>query len=198
MKRSEIKRRKPMARTRFLRLTGDKTPAKREAPHVLVVPPSKLAELIGTPKERAKPLTGPLRYGHIGVVDDGFRIVAPKPKHEYMRSPALMRAYRTLRCQHCGSSDRVFGAHSNWAIHGKGKSIKADDNRCASLCWACHTLLDQGSWLTEQERKLMWWFAHVLTVESLTRDGSWPASVPVPDIEHNPFAADAALPGERA
>jgi hypothetical protein len=81
----------------------------------------------------------------------------------------------------------VCGAHSNWAVHGKCKSKKADDNRCASLCWVCHSLLDQGSRLTEDERKAQWWGAHVKTVMELAARGLWPPGVPVPNIACNPF-----------
>lgn len=107
----------------------------------------------------------------------------PVLKREYVRSPALMKAYRLICCQHCSASDgTVCGAHSNWAIHGKGRSIKADDNRAASLCFTCHTLLDQGSALTERDRQVMWWRAHVRTVHLLVMECLWPASVPVPPV----------------
>jgi hypothetical protein len=109
-------------------------------------------------------------------------------KRVYVRSPALMHAYRLIPCQNCGRDDgTVCGAHSNWAVHGKGKSMKADDNRCASLCWVCHSLLDQGSRLTEDERKAQWWGAHVKTVMELAARGLWPPGVPVPNIACNPF-----------
>jgi hypothetical protein len=109
-------------------------------------------------------------------------------KRAYVRSPALMKAYRLIPCQHCGSDDgTVCGAHSNWAVHGKGKSIKADDNRCASLCSTCHGELDQGSRLTENERKALWWTAHQDTVQELLERRLWPKGVPVPDYTTNPF-----------
>lgn len=113
----------------------------------------------------------------------------PLQKRAYVRSKGLMRAYRLIPCQHCGRDDgAVCGAHSNWAVHGKGKGIKADDNRCASLCHACHSALDQGRWMTEAERKAMWWDAHVRTVQALVDAGLWPQSVPVPGLSINPFA----------
>jgi hypothetical protein len=109
-------------------------------------------------------------------------------KRAYVRSAALMKAYRLIPCQNCGTDDgTVCGAHSNWAVHGKGKSIKADDNRCASLCSTCHTELDQGSRLTEDERKAMWWAAHQDTVQELLERRLWPKGVPVPDYVNNPF-----------
>lgn len=104
-------------------------------------------------------------------------------KFAYVRSPALMKAYRMICCQHCGRDDgTVCGAHSNWAVHGKGRSVKASDDRCASLCHRCHTLLDQGGSLTEDQRRRMWWRAHQTTVQLLVAECLWPANVPVPPV----------------
>lgn len=108
--------------------------------------------------------------------------VVGTPKREYVRSKVLMQAYRLIPCQHCGRDDgTVCGAHSNWAIHGKGRSIKADDNRCASLCHECHVFLDQGSMLSEPARQIFWWRAHICTIYELTGSGVWPDDVPIPD-----------------
>jgi len=96
-------------------------------------------------------------------------------KTNYFRSPALMRLYRTLPCQHCGIDDgSVCGAHSNQSVHGKGRGIKAGDQYCASLCHACHTALDQGSHMSRQERAEMWDAAHRKTVAALQQKGVWP------------------------
>lgn len=121
-------------------------------------------------------------------IDDGkARLVVPLKKREYVRSKKLMKAYRSIPCQNCGVSDgTVCGAHSNWAIHGKGRSIKADDNRCASLCHGCHAAVDSGSTLTEQQRQRVWWGAHVETIGRLLFDGSWPDGVPVPSFHEYP------------
>lgn len=105
------------------------------------------------------------------------------PKHSYVRSQKLMDAYRRIPCQHCGRDDgTVCGAHSNQGAHGKGRGIKADDNRAASLCSLCHHAIDQGRILTAAERLAVWWDAHVKTVRTLLAHGLWPANVPVPDI----------------
>lgn len=105
------------------------------------------------------------------------------PKRQYVRSPALMKAYRAIPCQVCGADDgTVCGAHSNWSAHGKGKSIKADDNRCASMCFTCHSAIDQGSRLSREERITLWTEAHRKTVRLLLARGLWPMNVPVPDI----------------
>lgn len=89
------------------------------------------------------------------------------PKTAYVRSPALMKAYRLLSCQNCGADDgTVCGAHSNWAEHGKGRGIKASDDKCASLCFTCHSALDQGNASKELKRD-MWFRAHTKTIDGL-------------------------------
>lgn len=105
------------------------------------------------------------------------------PKTNNVRNTALMLAYRTLPCQWCGAEDgTVAPAHSNWSIHGKGRSMKAGDQYCASLCFTCHSGLDQGHAMSEDDRKRMWHEAHVRTVRALMILKRWPAKVPVPDL----------------
>lgn len=101
-------------------------------------------------------------------------------KHRYVRSAPLMAAYRLLPCQHCGQGNAC-GAHSNWGW-GKGMGIKADDDRCASLCPACHHSIDQGSFLTDVQRKDLWWVAHVKTVTKLLKLKLWPRSIKAPQL----------------
>lgn len=81
------------------------------------------------------------------------------------RNPRLLEAARELPCQHCGVQDgTVVAAHSNQLRDGKGRSIKAHDYRIASLCYRCHSDLDQGSTMSKQERLEMWEEAHRRTV----------------------------------
>lgn len=128
------------------------------------------------------------------------RVFGPVVKRDYVRSAALRDAYRLIPCQNCGAADgTVCCAHSNWGIHGKGGHIKADDNRAASLCARCHSMLDQGTKLTEDERKQLWWPAHYKTVMLLINRGLWPSKVPIPDVHINPwpwitFVYEAAVP----
>lgn len=156
MEETAVNRTKPMRRTGFRR------PPPREATQSTYTP---------TPRAPAFSFFVPLP-------------AAPLHKREYVRSPELLLACRLIPCQHCGADDgTVCAAHSNWAAHGKGKSIKADDNRVASLCARCHVpLLDQGSELSRAERITLWWAAHVRTVRELLQRRLWPATVPVPDL----------------
>jgi len=108
-------------------------------------------------------------------------VVVAVPKREYIRSPALLAAVRTLPCMASGIVGETEAAHANWGW-GKGMGVKCDDNRVAALCRTVHRKLDQGSTWTDAERRDVWWRAHVATVRELLRRGLWPANVPVPDI----------------
>ncbi len=103
-------------------------------------------------------------------------------KHQYIRSKKLLKLVAGLDCQACGSGQMVQAAHTNWG-GGKGRGIKADDNLVAALCLKCHFEVDQGKDLTKDERQLMWYLAHNLTVAKLCERGLWPADVPVPTME---------------
>ncbi len=110
------------------------------------------------------------------------------PKHVYVRSKKLMEAYRKIPCQNCGIDDgTVCGAHSNYLADHKGKGIKADDNRAASLCHACHMALDQGRLTTKEQRQQAWWSAHTHTINELVYRRLWPESIPIPDVSASPF-----------
>ena len=103
-------------------------------------------------------------------------------KFEYVRSRPLLNAIKALPCQHCGAGAPSDPAHSNQAAHGKGKGIKASDIYAAALCRHDHHEIDQGSRLTQDERVALWTAAWRKTVRELLRRGTWPLSVPIPDI----------------
>lgn len=120
-----------------------------------------------------------------------------RPKFRYVRSLKLLEACRRLECQHCGRRDgTVCAAHSNWAVHGKGRSIKASDIYVAAMCHQCHSQLDQGRVWSEAQRRQFWWLAHQLTILRLQRDRLWPSTVPLPDISAPPggFMSEEATP----
>lgn len=114
-------------------------------------------------------------------------MIVARPKHIYVRSAVLLARVRTLPCMVTGVYGHTEPAHSNWGEHGKGKAIKADDNRVAAIASWIHRELDQGSRLTEAQRKALWWRAHVATVRLLLATKQWPARVPIPDIDNCPF-----------
>lgn len=104
------------------------------------------------------------------------------PKFAYVRDRKLLDAIKTLPCQCCGAAAPSDPAHSNQSCHGKGKSKKASDVFVAALCRNCHSAVDQGSHLTQDERVAIWTAAWRATVRELLRLGLWPAEIPVPDI----------------
>ncbi len=104
------------------------------------------------------------------------------PKTEYIRSQKLLKAVASLRCMNCDSSHGVQASHSNWAEHGKGRSLKASDIYTAALCLRCHFEIDQGRDLTKDQRKELWMKAHKKTVEALVMNREWPSGVPLPDM----------------
>lgn len=133
----------------------------------------------------------------VSAVDSRARMVVPVPKRVYVRSPALREAYRLIPCQFmfdgvlCGQADTCC-CHANAGIFGKGLGIKADDSRAAAGCPVHHRLLDQGSTWTKHERRIRFWGAHVRSVRLLADTGQWPASIPLPDIDINPFDCEIA------
>jgi len=81
------------------------------------------------------------------------------------RNRKLLDLLRQSPCQACGRSDgTIVAAHSNQLRDGKGRGLKAHDYRSASLCFSCHTELDQGKSLSKQERIEMWEEAHRKTI----------------------------------
>jgi hypothetical protein len=100
------------------------------------------------------------------------------PKHKYVRSQKLLKLVAGLSCQSCGMDNGIQAAHANWG-GGRGRSIKADDNLIASLCFNCHAELDQGKNLSKDERQAMWTTAHLKTIHKLVSLGLWPDKVPI-------------------
>ena len=95
------------------------------------------------------------------------------PKFSYFRSKQHLKNVANLPCQACGIEGQTQAAHSNWAEHGKGRSIKASDEFVAALCQTCHTELDQGSRLSKEQRRQMWDQAYEKTKEKLREQNLW-------------------------
>jgi hypothetical protein len=88
------------------------------------------------------------------------------------RNKQLLEIVRRFPCQSCGISDgTVVAAHSNQLRDGKGKGIKAHDYRIASLCFKCHSELDQGTKMSKVERVEFWEDAHRKTIALLFEQG---------------------------
>jgi hypothetical protein len=81
------------------------------------------------------------------------------------RNKKLLEYARKLPCQHCGIDDgTIVAAHSNQLRDGKGRGLKASDYRIASLCYTCHSEIDQGKRLNKSERIQMFEDAHRSTI----------------------------------
>jgi len=88
------------------------------------------------------------------------------------RNPKLLVACRELPCQLCGIEDgTIVAAHSNQLRDGKGKGLKASDYRIASLCFNCHSEIDQGKDLNRVMRVELWELAHRKTIGELFERG---------------------------
>ena len=55
-----------------------------------------------------------------------------------------------------GNPETTVAAHSNRLIHDKGLGIKAHDCYIVWACSSCHTEIDQGNKLSQQEKIEYW------------------------------------------
>lgn len=72
-------------------------------------------------------------------------------------NPIHLQEIRKLPCAACGAKPPSQAAHSNQALHGKGKSTKADDLATFPLCATCHKRHDEhrGDGWREQENQMI-------------------------------------------
>ena len=88
------------------------------------------------------------------------------------RNAKLLKEAAKLPCQHCGLDDgTTVAAHSNQLRDGKGRGLKANDYRIATLCFKCHAKLDQGNTWSKTERVQMFEDAHRSTIGELFERG---------------------------
>src|SRR5579871_883711 len=108
---------------------------------------SALTRRAGLARKRPEPKQEPERkvcalLQPIRKLAPAAEVFRPQPKRQYVRSRKLLDACGKLeRCTFPGCQARdgtLVACHSNWEIHGKGKGIKADDNRIAAGCARCH------------------------------------------------------------
>lgn len=147
--------------------------------------PMKRAGFAGkawAPTERAPKALPKVDLARFRVPQPVSGVAQPVAKTTYIRSKALREAYRLIPCQACDAQDgTVVCAHANESWAGKGMSIKACDTRGASLCFRCHSRLDQGSDMTRDERRAFWLAAHIKTIPALVAAGHWPKGIPTPN-----------------
>jgi hypothetical protein len=79
------------------------------------------------------------------------------------RSKKLLELCRQLPCQVCGRNNgTVVAAHRN---EGKGMGLKVSDALVCSMCFECHSEMDNGKILTKDERRDMWNRAFISTMK---------------------------------
>lgn len=79
-------------------------------------------------------------------------------------------------CQ--GGTETTVAAHSNWSDHGKAGARKADDQYTVWACFACHSMLDQGSHLTAAEKRANFDAAHRRQIQEWARVAADPREKP--------------------
>lgn len=114
---------------------------------------------------RRSPLTRktPLK-ATTGLERTPFKRRAPKkrPGHE----PKYLAACRGERCYLqipgvCrGERESVVPCHANWSAYGKGMGIKAKDEFTVPGCFRCHSCLDSGFSLTDDQKRATWEWAY--------------------------------------
>ena len=81
------------------------------------------------------------------------------------RNKKLLELVREFPCAMCGRQDgTVCASHSNQQRDGKGTGIKANDYRIASLCYACHDMIDNHKELSRADKVEAWESAHRKTI----------------------------------
>jgi hypothetical protein len=92
----------------------------------------------------------------------------------HFRSPALLKLAAghecTLRIEGVCVRGPCVSAHSNQAVHGKAKSIKAHDCFIAWACAPCHAELDQGKKFNREQKVAIWTRGHNETLPLLMRE----------------------------
>lgn len=76
-------------------------------------------------------------------------------------------------CMACGQRNdgTVVACHANSQKFGKGRSLKAHDWAVCAMCFRCHAELDQGAFLSRQQREEMWMDAYIRTLAWLFESG---------------------------
>jgi len=85
----------------------------------------------------------------------------------YRNRKWLSAIHEIEACVLCGAWG-VQAAHSN---QDRGMGQKASDSLCAAICPECHTEIDNGRHLTQEQRRARLDRAIVLTLDQLTRRG---------------------------
>lgn len=86
------------------------------------------------------------------------------------RDPKRLEKIRSLPCCECGQSPRSQAAHSNFGIHGKAKSMKADDCYTIPLCHKCHGQFDKFDMGMNHDESLEWFNKKLAFIDGVLDD----------------------------
>lgn len=101
-----------------------------------------------------------------------------RAKFKYWRSRKHLMNVASLPCQICGLDGQTQAAHSNMAVHGKGRGIKASDEFTAALCYACHHDIDAGHKMSKEEKQAAFMMALYKTRIMLKTRELWLVDAP--------------------
>lgn len=115
----------------------------------------------GAPLQRRTPLRSTAWLKQTaGLVPSPFKKKGKKRRPMAHRSFALAcrgePCYLLIPGAPSHDLDTVVDCHSNQLKHGKGGAIKAADEKTVPGCAWCHHAIDQGNWLTKEERRDYW------------------------------------------
>ncbi len=130
----------------------------------------KRGEAVATvrPEKMAKWPEAPEQWSFIAIQMIAIEVKA-QPKTIQHRNPTLLGMARGQPCLMrvpgtCRNNpETTVAAHSNWAMHGKAKSRKANDQYHVYACAACHHWLDQGG-APAKEKQARFMAAHICMV----------------------------------
>lgn len=132
------------------------------------------------PKHQRTPIKPASEPSRARMTPSKQEVTHESPKFEYIRDKRLRTMCQGMPCQGCAAGGADW-AHSNQAIHGKGRSIKASDVYVAALCWPCHSELDQGKRDTKAEKAERWTLYYWRTLTEAIEEMAWPHGIPFPD-----------------
>lgn len=204
MKRTELKRKKPMRPSSLTRAYAPERESRDLASGVdidrvhmreaiinrlvedciaPVMTNAELAVVRGYAAGPRLPGRATLR-GIISRIDTG---VAPViiPKNLRFESEPYRRLVAGMPCIFCGVVGRSQAAHMN----GGGMGTKHDDRLIFPACAdgpgyrGCHLRLDQGGEITKEVKRRREANAVLDTIETVVRAGLWLTGMPMPDLE---------------
>lgn len=184
MKRTELKRKKPMRPSSLTRAYAPERESRDLASGV-DIDRVHMREAIMRGYAAGPRLPG--RATLRGIISRIDTEVAPViiPKNLRFESEPYRRLVANMPCIFCGMVGRSQAAHMN----GGGMGTKHDDRLIFPACAdgpgyrGCHLRLDQGGEITKEVKRRREANAVLDTIETVVRAGLWLTGMPMPDLE---------------